>query len=100
MEEANPSQPCTAHAGLTGGTSKEIMSSILPLKRPTDYLTKGGVLQKSTANTSQRKLAFTGEICKWLCEFGGARKIKNQARRLFRPKSIYLFMSSKAQSSS
>jgi hypothetical protein len=49
----------------TGGTSKEIMSSILPLKRPTDYLNQGRTGSRYDKNAqltllSQLKLAFTG----------------------------------------
>jgi len=49
----------------TGGTSKEIMSSGLTLKRPTDYLNQeraGSQYDKNAQLTllSQRKLAFTG----------------------------------------
>jgi hypothetical protein len=48
-----------------GGTSKEIMSSILPLKGPPDYLNQwraGSQYDKNAQLTllSQRKLAFTG----------------------------------------
>jgi hypothetical protein len=60
------SQPKSAvhKRAAAGGTSKEIMSSILPLKRPTDYLNKGRTGSQYGKNPqltllSQRKLAFT-----------------------------------------
>jgi hypothetical protein len=59
------SQPKFAVQNLaaTGGTSKKIMSSGLPLKRPTDYLNQGrngSQYDKKAQLTllSQRKLAF------------------------------------------
>jgi hypothetical protein len=61
------SQPKSAvhKRAATGGTSKEIMSSILPLKRPTDYLIQGRTGSQHDKNAqltllSQHKLAFTG----------------------------------------
>jgi hypothetical protein len=56
--EANPSLQCTrtqpSYFNNTGGTSKRIMTSILPLKMPTDYKSVPLTLQ------SQLVLAFTG----------------------------------------
>jgi hypothetical protein len=61
------SQPKSAvhKRAATGGTSKEIMSSILPLKRPIDYLNHGRTGSQYDKNAqltllSQRNLAFTG----------------------------------------
>jgi hypothetical protein len=52
------------------------MSSILPLKRPTDYFYQGRTGSQYYKNAqvtvlSQQILALPEEICKWLCEFGG-----------------------------
>jgi hypothetical protein len=65
------SQPKSAlnKRAATGGTSKEIMSSILPLERQTDYLNQwrtGSQYDKNAQLTllSQRKLAFTGRNMK------------------------------------
>jgi hypothetical protein len=49
----------------TGGTSKESMSSLPPLRRPADYLNQGRTGSQYDKNAqltllSQRKLAFTG----------------------------------------
>jgi hypothetical protein len=60
------SQPKSAvhKRAATGGTSKKIMSSILPLKGPTDYFNQGCTGSQYDKNAqltllSQRKLAFT-----------------------------------------
>ncbi len=55
------SQPKSAvyKRAATGGTSKEIMSSILALKRSTDYLNQYDKNAQVTL-ISQRKLAFNG----------------------------------------
>ena len=103
------SQPKSAvhKRAATGGTSKEIMSSILFLKRPADYLNQGRTSshydKKCAANTIKATQTCIYRKKYVNCSVnseGHINKINNLARRLFRPTYIYLFMSSKVQSSS
>jgi hypothetical protein len=56
--------------------AKKIMSSILPLKRSTDYLNQGRTGSQygknaaaDTIKPTQTRI-YRKKICKWLCDFG------------------------------
>jgi hypothetical protein len=72
LSNLKPTQVCSAQAGRPviykskGGTSRELVTSIQPLKRPTDYWNKSlpASVSLNCANNiiSQLLFAFTGKI--------------------------------------
>jgi hypothetical protein len=96
------SQPKSAvhKRAATGDTSKEIIGSILTLKRSTDYLNQGrtGSLYDKNAQLtllSQHKLAFTGRNIKYV---NGSVNSEGHLEKNLKPGSTLIFMSSKSQS--
>ena len=68
---------------------KQQANPLLSMNNYTPLVISRNDNNKQLTLISQRKLALTEKIRKWLCKFGGTSKtIKNQARRFFRPISI------------